>query len=98
MIVVAGESLIDIVVDADGDATEAVGGAAINVAVGLARLDTPTILITPNGHDERGGRVVEQVTSAGAEIIAGPTDSGRTSTATARLDAEGTASYRFEVE
>ena len=98
MIVVAGESLVDIVVDADGDTTEAVGGAALNVAVGLARLDTPTILITQNGHDERGGRVVDQVAASGAEIIAGPTRSGRTSTATALLDAEGTASYVFEVE
>ena len=45
--VVVGESLVDIVVPADGSPPHnAVGGSCLNVAVGLARLDVPTTLVT----------------------------------------------------
>jgi fructokinase len=98
VIVVAGESLIDVVVDHDGDTSETPGGSPLNVAVGLARLEVPATLITQVGHDERGGLVVQHVTSSGAEIIAVPTASGRTSVATAQLDAGGGASYDFDLE
>jgi fructokinase len=50
------------------------------------------------GHDERGGLVVQHVTGSGAEIVAVPTASGRTSIATARLGEGGGASYEFDLE
>jgi fructokinase len=98
MIVVAGEALIDVVLDHDGDSTETPGGSPLNVAVGLARLDVPTTLISQVGHDERGGLVVQHVTGSGAEIVAVPTSSGRTSVATAHLDVGGAARYDFDLE
>jgi fructokinase len=98
VIVVAGEALIDLVVDDDGDSSEAPGGSPLNVAVGLARLDVPATLISQVGHDERGGLVVQHVTGSGAEIVAVPTSSGRTSVATAHLDATGAARYDFDLE
>lgn len=98
MIVVAGEALIDVVVDRDGDSSETPGGSPLNVAVGLARLDVPTTLVSQVGHDERGGLVVQHVTGSGAEIVAIPTESGRTSVATAHLDEGGAASYDFDLE
>jgi fructokinase len=98
VIVVAGESLVDVVVDHDGDSSETPGGSPLNVAVGLARLDIPTTLISQVGHDERGGVVVQHVTSSGAEIVAVPTSTGRTSVATAHLDETGAASYEFDLE
>ena len=98
MIVVVGEALIDVVVDSDGDSTETPGGSPLNVAVGLARLDVPTTLVSQVGHDERGGLVVQHVTGSGAEIVAVPTASGRTSVATAHLDEGGAASYDFDLE
>lgn len=98
MIVVAGEALIDVVVDRDGDSSETPGGSPLNVAVGLSRLDVPTILITQVGHDERGGLVVQHVTGSGAEIVTAPTSSGRTSVATATLDDGGAASYDFDLD
>jgi len=98
VIVVAGEALIDVVVDADGDASETPGGSPLNVAVGLARLDVPATLISQVGHDERGGLVVQHVTGSGAEIVAVPTSSGRTSVATAHLDSTGAARYDFDLE
>ena len=98
MIVVVGEALIDVVIDADGDPTETPGGSPLNVAVGLVRLEVPTTLISQVGHDERGGLVVQHVTSSGAEFVAVPTSTGRTSVATARLDESGAASYDFDLE
>ena len=98
MIVVAGEALIDVVVDDDGDTSETPGGSPLNVAVGLARLDVPATLISQVGHDERGGLVVQHVTASDAEIVAVPTTSGRTSVATAYLDATGAARYDFDLE
>jgi fructokinase len=98
VIVVAGEALVDVVVDPDGDTAESPGGSPLNVAVGLGRLDVPATLISQVGHDERGGLVVQHVTNSGADIIAVPTTSGRTSVATARLDATGAARYDFDLE
>jgi fructokinase len=98
VIVVAGEALIDVVVDPDGDTSETPGGSPLNVAVGLGRLDVPATLISQVGHDERGGLVVQHVTSSGAEIVAVPTSSGRTSVATAHLDATGAARYTFDLD
>jgi fructokinase len=98
MIVVAGESLVDVVIDTDGDVTEVIGGAPLNTAVALGRLDTPAILITQTGSDERAGLVVSHVTASGTEIVSAPTRSGRTATATARIGADGDAAYDFDVE
>ena len=89
MIVVVGESLVDVVEDPDGShggPREIVGGSPLNVAITLARLDVPALLITEVGHDERGERIVEQVETSGAELLAAPSLSGRTATATVRLD------------
>jgi fructokinase len=98
VIVVAGESLIDVVVDRDGDTAEAVGGSALNVATGLARLDAPVVLLTQVGHDERGGRVLDHLTASGVGSVIAPTRSGHTSTATALLDHAGGATYEFDLE
>jgi fructokinase len=98
VIVVVGEALIDVVIDADGDPTETPGGSPLNVAVGLVRLEVPVTLVSQVGHDERGGLVVQHVTNSGAELVAVPTSTGRTSVATARLDESGAASYDFDLE
>ncbi|MDQ6933691.1 MAG: carbohydrate kinase [Actinomycetota bacterium] len=98
MIVVVGESLVDIVVDTDADSTESVGGSPLNVAVGLGRLEVPVLLLTSLGNDSRGGQVVSHLSASGAELLATETRSGRTSTAVARLDTNGRASYEFDIE
>ena len=97
MIVVVGESLVDVVDDPD-EPRETVGGSPLNVATTLAGLDVPTLLITEVGHDERGGLVVQHVTASDAEVVAVPTSSGRTSVATAHLDSTGVARYDFDLE
>lgn len=96
--VVVGEALVDVVVPAAGETTEAVGGSPLNVAVGLARLEVPTLLITRVGDDERGSWVVDHVRAAGAEVAGTAVVPGtRTSTATARLGETGAASYEFDL-
>jgi fructokinase len=97
--VVAGESLVDIVVPADGGEEEdAVGGACLNVAVGLARLDVPTTLVTRIGDDRLGSMVLEHLRDSKVMV---PDDSvvagGTTSTATAHLDAQHAATYEFDL-
>jgi fructokinase len=103
-LVVVGEALVDIVVPHgargpdSAEVTEAVGGSPLNVAVGLARLDVPAVLLTRIGDDERGGRVVEHVRVSGAELAPGSVVPGlRTSTATARLDESNAATYDFDI-
>lgn len=95
MIVVAGESLIDIVVAPDGSREEAVGGSLFTTAVGLARLDVPCVLFTALGDDERGVRLRSYAAASGLEIEAGPLE--HTATATATLDADGVAVYDFDI-
>jgi fructokinase len=95
---VVGESLVDIVKPTTGESTEAVGGSPMNVAVGLARLDVPALLITRVGDDEHGRWITEHVEASGATLSETSVVAGTaTSTATAHLDETNTASYEFEL-
>jgi fructokinase len=55
-VVVVGDALIDELRD-DHGVREFVGGAALNVAVGLARLGAPSTLIAMVGDDDAGDRI-----------------------------------------
>ena len=95
---VVGESLVDIVHPLDAEPTVAPGGSPMNVAVGLARLGVPTTLVTELGDDPHGDLVVDHVRASGVDLSEDSVRSGgRTSTATARLGADGAASYEFEL-
>jgi fructokinase len=97
-VVVVGEALVDVVVPAAGERTAAVGGSPLNVAVGLARLGVPTVLITRVGDDEHGRWVADHLRDAGAELTAASVVPGtRTSTATAHLDEDQAARYEFDL-
>jgi fructokinase len=98
--VVAGESLVDIVVPADASAPHnAVGGSCLNVAVGLARLGVPTTLVTRIGDDKLGDLVVEHLEASDVALSAGSVvPDGTTSTATAHLDEQHAATYDFELD
>lgn len=99
MIVVVGESLIDIVLTSGADKpSEQVGGGPLNIAVGLARLDQTTMLITQTGGDAFGERILGRLRDNEVEVVSSPTSSGRSNTATAHLDPLGGASYDFDLE
>jgi fructokinase len=96
--VVAGEALVDIVVPAGGDPERAPGGSPLNVAVGLARLAVETVLVTELGDDELGALVRDHVLASGVILPEDTVVPGlATSTATAKLDASGAATYDFDL-
>ena len=73
--VVIGDALIDEIRDASG-IRELVGGAALNVAVGLRRLGVPTTLIAMVGDDEAGDHIREYLDDHGVRLIAGEAPHG----------------------
>jgi fructokinase len=96
--VVVGESLVDVVVPLDGPRHDAVGGSCLNVAVGLARLDVPTLLVTRIGEDDLGRLVAGHARDSGVELSPGSVvPGGTTSTATAVLDEQHAATYEFDL-
>jgi fructokinase len=96
--VVAGEALVDIVQPASGEHTEAPGGSPLNVAVGLSRLGWRTLLVTELGDDDRGDQVRRHVEGSGVLLDEHSVVTGsRTSTAAARLDESGAATYEFDL-
>jgi fructokinase len=96
--VVVGEALVDIVQPVDEEPTHAPGGSPMNVAVGLARLAVPTLLVTELGDDPYGIQVADHLRESGVELAEGSVRPGRrTSTATARLGHDRAATYDFDL-
>jgi fructokinase len=96
-LLVVGEALVDIVTDPTGATAEHVGGSPANVAMGLARLDHPVSFATWLGRDERGRRVTAHLADHGVQVLAGSYGDAPTSTAVARLDGFGSATYQFDL-
>lgn len=74
-VVVVGDALIDEMHEADG-VREYVGGAGLNVAVGLARLGVPTTLIAMVGDDVPGEIIRTYLREYGVELLASPSQRG----------------------
>lgn len=87
-VVVVGDALVDEV-----DGASIVGGAALNVAVGLARLGVPSRLIAMVGDDAPGLLVREHCAAHGVDLVATAAPRG-TAVATAVRDG-GTMRYEF---
>ena len=98
VVLVIGESLIDVVHAADGSSREYAGGSAANVAVALARLDRTVRFVTAWAADERGSVLAEHLAAAGIELASDPHVLTRTATAAATIGADGAASYVFDLE
>lgn len=96
-ILIAGEALTDIVVDADGGRREHPGGSPLNVAVALARLGHDAHLLTAIGDDARGDAIRAHLDESGVQLTPASVRPGRTSTAEAVLDAHGAATYTFDL-
>ncbi|GAA1699740.1 aminoimidazole riboside kinase [Microbacterium sediminicola] len=90
-VVVIGDALIDELRDENG-VREFVGGAGLNVAVGLQRLGVPATLIAMVGDDESGVRIRTALADHGVELLACTTqESGRA--VSVRADGEPTYSF-----
>lgn len=96
MITVMGEALIDIIVSPQGDVTAAaIGGAPLNTARTLARLDIPVSFLGGVSNDAFGRRIMRMLESDGVGYSLGRPMEAPTTLAIAELDEGGAASYRF---
>ncbi|QMU97352.1 hypothetical protein FVO59_09055 [Microbacterium esteraromaticum] len=91
--VVIGDALIDEIRDASG-VRELVGGAALNVAVGMRRLGVDTTLIAMVGDDEAGAHIREYLRDHGVRLIESPSPLG-SSRAVVTRSPEGEPQYVF---
>ncbi|MFC7376829.1 carbohydrate kinase [Brachybacterium sp. GCM10030267] len=94
---IVGEALTDIVVGADGARREHPGGSPMNVAVALSRLGHTTHLLTHIGNDARGDAIRAHLAESRVELTPASSLEGPTSTAEAVLDANGSATYTFDL-
>ena len=98
MIVVCGETLIDLV-PAGGDLWRALpGGSPANAAVALARLRTPTAMLARISADAFGGRLRERLAQNGVDLSYVVTADEPTTLAIVDLDDAGAARYTFHLE
>lgn len=93
-----GEALIDIIIDADGDVTSVLGGAALNTARAIARLGVAVEFLGGLSSDSLGDRIRRSISADGignalSEPVAVPT-----TLAIAQIAADGSATYRFLIE
>lgn len=94
---IVGEALIDVVHTPDGAVAEHPGGSPANVALGLGRLGRDAHLLSWFADDAHGALLRRHLESSGVTIVAGSDTAGRTSIAVARVDADGVASYDFDL-
>ncbi|SKC72268.1 carbohydrate kinase family protein [Krasilnikoviella flava] len=97
-LVVVGEALVDIVEDGNGARAQHPGGSPANVALGLARLGRSVDLLTWLARDQAGAGVVDHLEASGVTVLPASLGASRTSSALARLDAGGGATYEFDLE
>ena len=95
MLLVLGESLVDVVERPDGTRNEHAGGSPMNVAVGLGRAGLDVTLATALGDDAHGELIRWHLSESRVKVQASPAD--HTSSALARLDDHGSATYTFDV-
>lgn len=96
MITVMGEALIDIIVSPQGEVTAAaIGGAPLNTARTLARLDVPVSFLGGVSTDAFGRRISRMLASDGVAYALGEPMAAPTTLAIAELDDAGAATYRF---
>lgn len=95
MIVVAGEALIDILVQPDGRLVGVPGGGPFNTARTIGRLGGQVAFLGCLSTDRFGGVLRAALADDGVDLsMAEPTDAP-TTLAIAEIDDDGSASYRF---
>ncbi|KQZ84983.1 hypothetical protein ASD56_00975 [Microbacterium sp. Root166] len=92
-VVVVGDALIDELRN-DNGVREFVGGAALNVAVGLTRLGVPATLIAMVGDDEPGAHIRSYLADYGVTLLATPSPLG-TARAVSTRSGGGEPQYVF---
>lgn len=98
MITVAGEALIDIVVERDGRMTARPGGAPFNVTRALAALGCDCTFLGVLSGDLFGERLRASLTKAGVALAIPTASDAPTTLAIAQLDDRGAAAYTFYLD
>ncbi|GAA2428461.1 carbohydrate kinase [Streptomyces glaucus] len=101
MIVVAGESLIDLVPQGTGALaalTPALGGGPYNTAVALGRLGSPTAFCSRVSYDAFGEALLDRLRETGVDVSAVQRGTEPTTLAVASVGPDGSAAYSFYVE
>lgn len=96
-VLVIGEALVDIVQRPGREPEPHAGGSPFNVAVGLARLDVPTVLAAQVGPDRHGDGLRSHLADSDVTLVELEPAPARTSTAAATLAEDGSASYAFDL-
>lgn len=95
MIVVAGEALVDLVIDTEGGVVAKLGGGPYNVARTIGRLEQPVTFLGAISDDRFGSQLFAQLSAAGVRADATVRTGLPTTLAAAELDMRGAATYRF---
>lgn len=95
MIVVAGESLVDLVVRLDGSVSATPGGGPCNVARALARLGGQVSFLGRVSRDRFGQILTARLAADGVDLGCLVPSDDPTLLAIADIDADGAATYRF---
>jgi fructokinase len=95
MIVIAGEALIDIIVDRDGGLRSAPGGGPFNTARTIGRLGGAVAILGRLSRDRFGGVLREALEESDVDLSMTESTDAPTTLAIAELDDDGVASYRF---
>ncbi len=95
MIVVAGEALVDVVVDRDGGLVAHPGGGPYNLARTIGRLEQAATYLGRISTDRFGARLRHELEAAGVGTGTVVATDAPTTLALVEIDASGAAAYRF---
>jgi fructokinase len=98
MITVAGEALIDLVIESSGSVKPLPGGASFNVARMIARLGGDCQYVGTLSDDRFGEELRSLLEEAGVTVAVPDHTPAPTTLALARIDALGSAEYKFYLD
>jgi fructokinase len=98
MIVVAGEALVDLVLDDSAEVRAHPGGGPFNVSRTIARLEQPVCYLGRISSDRLGSLLLRTLEEDGVRLDSVVATHEPTTLALAELDGRGGASYRFYAE
>lgn len=91
----AGEALIDLIAQPDGNMAPCLGGAVFNFSRALARQSVPTRYLNPLSQDRFGRQLAASLTADGVQLARPEPVAEVTSLAVVALDAHGVPDYAF---
>ena len=94
-VVTAGEALIDLVAQADGNFQPCLGGAVFNLSRALGRQNVPTLYQNPLSSDRFGRQLAQALLADGVQLAMPEPVSQTTSLAVVALNAHGHPDYAF---